>query len=605
MTRWHRPGRGVVADAAWVVVLALPVWLLFGRTTGFTSTRLPGCGCGDVVQQVWLLQWAKVGLAHHHLSFVTRLIDYPRGVDLADSASFPLLAVLATPLTALAGPVVALNVLFRLAIWLTAGSMYATTRRLRLGRPAALTAAVAFAFSPAVIHQADNHLFLVFLPLLPPMLALTYRCVTGSTEGWRRRAIWLGLLAAAQFAIDSELLVATGLVVGLSVTVTGVVGRWWCAGRRDRAASVATTLAVAALVAAPFVAYPAWMSLTGPQHVSGPTQVPTPVGIDPLATVFAAGRGVVGWHLPGLRPGSRTGQYDAAYLGVVALVVVAVLGWRLRRSPLVRAALVSAVVAWVLALGPWLRLPGGHRVPMPLRVAHAVPGLQDLVPDRVVVLTDLSVAVLLALAVQEWALRWQAGAPRLVAGASVGAAVLTLLPTAAVPTSLVAAGSAQGQPVMTGVVLAVPYPDFRDDQAMLWQADDDLRFTLLGGYANRPTAAGTVTKGPLLEAPRALARLLVAPGRGLSARQSHRASRELPGFLSRWDVRWVVTSAAHPAAPGVDGVLDRDLGRPRADGSMRFWPVRRTADPQEQDGSEPSGRPADVRANEDSGVTVS
>ena len=202
-----------------LLAYAAAVWWLYYPLALFDRTHLPGCGCGDVIQQAWILEWAKVGLAHHDLSFLTNRIDYPRGANLADSASFPLLAVAAAPLTAVAGPVATLGFLFRCGIWLTAASAFVTARRLGMSVVAAGVAGAVFAFSPSLAHQASFHLFLVFLPLLPPLCALVYCQFVNGPAGWQRRGCWLGAIGAAQFLIDNEVLLGVALVIAVVIVV--------------------------------------------------------------------------------------------------------------------------------------------------------------------------------------------------------------------------------------------------------------------------------------------------------------------------------------------------------------------------------------------------
>jgi hypothetical protein len=593
-TLWRVVRRPAVVVA---VLYAVAVWWLYDPLSLFDHGRLPGCGCGDVVQQVWLLEWAKVGLAHHDLSFLTTRIDFPRGANLADSASFPLLAVLAAPLTAVVGPIATLGLLFRLGVWLTALSTFLTARRLGLSALAAALAGAVFAFSPSLTHQDSLHMFLVFLPLVPPIGALVYRQSVAAGGGWRRRGRWLGILASVQFLLDNEILIGLGLVFVVVAAIVAasrlarilVCGDRWRSGLLDPAAGMVKMLAVAAAISLPLIAYPAWVALAGPQHIFGSTQSTLSVGIAPATSVFPAYPGVMAWQIPLVRVRGVAIQQDAGFIGLVALVVIALAVWYLRRVRLARGAALTGVVAWILSLGPHLNgRAGGTGLSLPFGWLRSVPGVQDLIPSRLTIITDLCVAVLLALATQHVLQPWRGvawrgsarprrplwfTARRGVAILGVTAAVVGLLPDSRIGLTGLAAGRAmtgRGLLPLSGVVLAVPYPDYQHDQAMLLQANDDLRFSLLGGYANRRLPGGAVTKSPYLNAPSPLRQFLLtalAPSEALRNRIGH----ELPGFLQRWHVRWVVASNAEPADRTLGALLDRRYGRPWRNGDLSYW----------------------------------
>jgi hypothetical protein len=589
-----------------LLAYAAAVWWLYYPLALFDRTHLPGCGCGDVIQQAWILEWAKVGLAHHDLSFLTNRIDYPRGANLADSASFPLLAVAAAPLTAVAGPVATLGFLFRCGIWLTAASAFVTARRLGMSVVAAGVAGAVFAFSPSLAHQASFHLFLVFVPLLPPLCALVYCQFVNGPAGWQRRGCWLGAIGAAQFLIDNEVLLGVALVIAVVIVVLAcsrsvqvVAGkRAWRADVLDPALGAGKMFGLSALIAVPIVAYPTWIAVAGPQHVVGPTQPLRSSGINPLASVFPSYRGVLAWSVPGIHSQGIVDQQNAAYIGVAALAAILAVAWCLRRSALVRSAALLTAAAWVFSLGGGRSVAGSwYGAELPFGWLRSIPGLQDLIPSRLTIVSDLGVAVLLALAVDHLVRRRRIdGSPiqrmagsgtrigvRGIAIAGIAIAVIGLLPTTRIHILKVDAArpfTGRGwQPPLRGTVLAVPYPDFTNDAAMLWQADDGLRFALLGGYANRPLPNGTDTKSALLTAPAALAQVLLATdtARPISAHVLDRARQELPGFLLRSRVNWIVTTAKDgPGCRAFVELLDQRFGPPDHWGALRYWSSKGT-----------------------------
>ena len=95
----------------------------------------------------------------------------------------------------------------------------------------------------------------------------------------------------------------------------------------------------------------------------------------------------------------------------------------------------------------------------------------------------------------------------LAVGALLGAAVL-IAPVSTYPVAGLGGGQVFSEAAVVrqirsgSVLLAYPYPVFPEDQAMLWQALSNLRFSLIGGYVVRPLPNGTGTEvPPLLSAP--------------------------------------------------------------------------------------------------------
>ena len=116
---WQRTisSRGTVAIVILVYVL-LAVALFWPRVP-WSSTTLPsgsnGRGLGDPQQMVWFLAWLPYALGHGLNIFHSNYLDFPHGVDLANTTSVPLLGFLGAPITLSLGPVAAFNILLRLA----------------------------------------------------------------------------------------------------------------------------------------------------------------------------------------------------------------------------------------------------------------------------------------------------------------------------------------------------------------------------------------------------------------------------------------------------------------------------------------------------------
>lgn len=542
-----------------VVLYLLGAWVIYLPLGIADTSHLPGCVCGDQVNQVWFLSWVQSSLAHGNLRFWTRLLDYPAGVNVLDNASFPLLGVLMAPVTTLLGPVAAFALLLRLGFFLSAMAAFWTLRRVVRSPAAAVVGGAVYAFSPYMAHQGASHMFLVFVPLPPIMFRIIHGQFTGLDRRRPfRRGLVVGSLGLAQYFIASEILVSTALIVSVVLIVLGLLE---LAHHRSVVvhARVALRMGCGALVAAgPLLAYPAWFALAGPQHVSGPTQSVTAPGIDVLSTLLPVDHGVAaGWWHPWTTPAVPM-LGDTAYLGIpVLLVVVVLVAIKQWRVAVVRAAAVTGVLAWILALGPRL-VVHDHvtAIPLPFAVLTHLPVLQDVIPSRLTLYVDLAAAVLLAVALDGLIRTRHDRSPtrRLgLIGLAVSIALCT--PTARYPAvgigpakTFVTPATRSALPA-NGAVLAYPYPVFPEDQAMLWQALSRMRFSLLGGYAVRPLGSHGATKVPPLLSPSAVPSVLFQawPDNQIPTNSDHsflQAVAQLPEFVRDHHVTALIVQAS-------------------------------------------------------------
>ncbi|HLH99681.1 MAG TPA: hypothetical protein VKV06_02780, partial [Acidimicrobiales bacterium] len=403
---------GTLGVVGVLAVYALGVWALYHPLglldpARITSETAGGCGCTDNGQGLWLLAAQRARLVSGHLPFFTRSVNWPAGVNLLDTASFPLLATLAAPLTGAVGPTATLALLFRLGTFASATAAFGALRRVGLRLTAAALGGAVYGFSPFMLRQAGDHLFLTWVPLPPLILLIVYRRLTGAGGPSPRPASWLwhgggpavGGLLVVQGLIDIEVAAST---VVMAVLVAGLIGLWRVIRRRPvRAGLVAAGRLAggAALVALPLLAYPAWYLLAGPQHISG---TPSPRGafaIGLLATLIPDGRNVVAGLWSGVDLPSPGFVTNMGFVGIPTLAVLVWIVMRGRRQTLVAAATLLGVAGWVLAIGPRLRFgTGAHavRLPLPFAALDRLPVIGGLITNRFTLWMDLSMAVLLA-----------------------------------------------------------------------------------------------------------------------------------------------------------------------------------------------------------------
>lgn len=483
-------GVGLVFVAL-ATVAYLPAWIDGAGHTLSSSGKDPGL-------DVWAIGLAAWSLTHGANPFFTRALGYPSGVNLMTNPGFQFLGWLMSPVTLAFGPIAAFNVVMTLGIATSALGGYYLLRQF-VHRWPAFVGALIYGFSPFVVAHGLAHPGWIVIGLPPVIFALAYRVIVDHRRPPVRTGAALGALACAQLLISSEVLVQMCLVGCLGGVAWLVLDY-----RRDRAlwrirlGRLARTAAVAAGVAGVVAAYPLWMFLAGPQHVSGPAQpglsrfsadflspiLPTPLQVAGPAALERS----VSAYVPFL-------VENGAYLGVglVALVIIGVV-WN-RRNRLVVVSAVLAASCFVAELGPRLRVAGhATALPLPFAVVEHLPFLQSMVPLRFALWTALFSGIIAAVTLQRLGLVLRQRDPghvraALSCTAVVLAALAFLVPRWPYPTRqvMVPAAMTRAGVIPDGaIVLTYPVPRVASDDAMIWQAETRFRFSLVGGYFIAP-----------------------------------------------------------------------------------------------------------------------
>jgi len=552
-------------------------WHAWAGHLGTTLT----CACGDSGQEVWFVAWPAYALAHGHNLFFSSALNAPAGTNLLVNTSAPLVGTVLAPVTWIFGPVVATNVALTLTPALGAWACFVACRRFTSWWPAAALAGLLFGYSPFVVDNlATGHVSVALLVTPPLMLMVAHQLlVTQRGRPWRP-GVALALLLAVQYLISIEILAVTVLVGAVGVVTWAVVAPRTVVRRLPFAAE---GLAWTAVVAAVLLAVPLWLTLAGPEHVSGSPWPGIQLQGNRLADLWNPGPYALAANgITRLAGYQGRGGPTSAYLGlgVLALAVGSVVvAWR-RRLARICAVLAAVSVSFSLGAvyweagtrfvsGPWL----------PWRTIGMLPLLDRIGPQRFSALTALFVAVLIALGLDEGRRRlvraWAGasagrpvarharartaprarrdGVPALLSGALVAVAVLALVPiwrTYQVPLATTSVDepawfAAAGRTLSPGsVVLAYPFPtpSAGDSAAMVWQAEDDMRFSLAGGYAKVPGPQGTpLNAGPPGSVTRILAGLSTTAGGPLPTGSSAQIAT-LRGALERWHVTDVVVT---------------------------------------------------------------
>ncbi len=457
--------------------------------------------CCDQEQTIWNLAWLPTALEQGQNPLLTDRLAAPDGANLMWNTSSPLLALLATPITVTAGPILAYNILTLLGIVASGLACFLALRRYATRPLGPLIAGGVYAISPYVASHTVLHLDLVNAWAPPLFLVLLDELIRG-----RRRpeivGVALGLLAAAQLLTFEEVL-ATSAIAGLILVLLAAIVV------RDRA-QIGT--GVSRLVRAGLPALvtflvvgggPLAVQFLGPQQIHGRLQDTSVFSTDLLNLVVPtsyqliapAAATAVSSHFSGLF------HEATAYIGVPLLLVLAWIVIALRHDRRVIVAAAAAVTMLVLSLGPELHVGGTNlHIPLPWLPLGRLPLLEHAIPGRLTLYMWLAIAVLIALGVDRAVMQ----APRRIASLRlvvVAVALVFVLPapmrssTTEVPAFFRDWGS-QGIADDETILFAPWFANGAGAAPMLWAAVADARPRMYEGYVFVPGPSGRPQYGP-------------------------------------------------------------------------------------------------------------
>ncbi len=392
------------------VVYFLPSWSMG------SSTTWPG-HVGDPEQNQWFLAWVPYAIGHGIDPFVTHYVLYPSGVNLMWNTSELFPALVVSPITVLFGPTVAYNVVLLLGPPTAAVAAYAALRRWA-SPPSAAVGGLLFGFSPFFVRQAQDHLHLSVLAFVPLMLLMFDEVFIRQRWARWKTGLLLGLVALAQYFTATELFALDALVAGIALVILAVVYRNLVASKVRYAFAA---LGIGAAVFVVLAAYPLWVQFRGPLRVPQTIHAPD-VYVNDLANVVTP---VGDWLSVGTQHGlvqswtGNAGEWNG-YLGFPLILLCIAAMALYRRRAVVWLSFTLLVVVEVLSLGPSLHVGGhGGRTPLPWRLVTHLPFMNNALPNRLAVYTDLLAALLVAVLI-DGVLRRRVPAQRAVGSGAWG-----------------------------------------------------------------------------------------------------------------------------------------------------------------------------------------
>jgi hypothetical protein len=549
---------------AWAFALYLVISVV---TLGHGALTNPGhviVGWDDFTDPpgyMWSLVWWPYALVHGLNPFFTHLIWAPEGTNVAAAATIPAAAIALWPVTALFGPVVSYNVLAILSPALCGLTAYLLCRRLTGRHGASLMGGFLFAFSSYELTESLGHPNLALVFLLPVGIHLVLRRVDGDLS--RARFITaLAVVFIVQALLSSEILIDSGMIGTAALAIAYCV---YPRSMRPRIATAATELLIAATAAFVLLLPYILAALTQAQLLRSGSAfglnalnliVPTPI------------TRLGGWTYFGVSETFQNGNYTetAGYIGLPLLLVFATFAltsWRTNRGT--RVLVLTFVVSLVLALGSALEVAGHGLIALPWSLLERLPLLGSLVPGRMVVFSELIVAICTALwlarGVRANAIRWLI----------VFLGVAALFPNvgagwwASQPPNPTFFQSTEYRNYLTRgeSVLAIPFGVAGD--SMLWQAETSFYFKMPGGYLSgvEPSAAEGAAVTDLFD------------GSTLEAHMPATVTPTILAFLQQHHIRHIVIQRGYQLA--WTAVLSRIAPPPRQIGGILLYTLNQTS----------------------------
>ncbi len=571
-----------------------------------SSTRLVGGGIGDSAGQVNAMSWTPYAISHGLNLFFTNAMNYPEGFNLASNAFFPLIGIIAWPITATLGPIAAVNFAFVLAFVASATAMFVVLWQITRFLPGAFLGGLLYGFSPYMVGQGLGHLAILFQPIPPIVLFLLLKLLGDTRRSGRSVGIALGIAVGLQAYIAIEVIATMALVAIIAVVLVGIM-RW--RELRPHISRILVGLTWAIGTFAVIAGYPLAYLLVGPRHLSGPPQ--------PLLTLDSYRVDLLGPIVPTLLQRFAPAHFAAIgssyavgnvaengiYIGIPLLVVSIAIGVVCWRNLLIRTCLLVAFVSYVLALGPSL-VVNGHStgIWLPFALLTHVPFVSGEVPGRYSLYVDLALSTTLAVGMNELKVRIDSrqrqranayGRSRRgsFAGASVlivGAALVPLVPKFPIATATVSIPrffqTHSLEHIPNGsVMLAYPYPEpGAYDQALVWQAVANWRFKIIGGYAIFRGLNGAGSPYPTVLRPSIVQNLFdvayynesAPPGESSLGRLSPisvTTTRSIRTFLRSYHVGTIVMDPTGDDPELVIRYLDPVIGVPQMIGGVYAW----------------------------------
>ncbi len=587
---WWRLAGPPVLFIGYALLLAWPL-LVDPRRRLFVATE----GSDQVILQFML---AHTAYAVTHLSnpFLTDQLNAPIGVDLACQVNIVGLGVPLTPITLLFGAQVSYALVVLCGMAGTATAWYwLFSGKLRLHWAAGALGAMVCAFCPQLMMEATGRNHITVQVLVP--LIIWQVCQLKESARPVLTGALLGALVAWQALIGEEVLLLTGLAVGV-----------WCSAvviQRPRllraAASYARGLASTTVTAGLLLCYPLWQQFRGPGHVHN-----FPIDVQQYTSAVSNYLGLPPrWAelLPGpLAATSWWSLNGRVVLGLPLVLLLACVIVALRRQPAVPACGITLLVFAVLSQGAKIRIGSDLTIPGPWAFIGRLPVVRFAMPYRLGLVPVAMAGTLLAFGADSLLRQWRAEAAScsmrsngqnrwlgrrfvaltlatIVGGTLYGLSATQLRPRQ-LPTQEVAAvprfiASGAWRPYLDNgyTLVTVPLTSSVWLDGQRWSAATGIGFPLANGYFIGPDPGQPRSRfGAPVTWTEVYLDVVAHTGQVAATGEPQRA--RFIADLKRWNAGLLVLGPVQPNRAALRHAVEQLIGPAKPDQDMLVWDVR-------------------------------
>jgi hypothetical protein len=467
--------------AALTIYLALAL-IIFGRGLARAPAGSFVGLTADPSVYMWFLVWWPHAIAHGLNPFVTDVLWAPGGFNLTWTTGIPLAGLIAAPITARFGPVVAYNLLCLLCPALAAWTAFLLCRRITARFWPSLAGGYIFGFSAYLLAEIRAHLLLILIFPVPLAVLLTLRRLDDEL----RAAPFVALMAltlAVCFMLSLEMFATVTFFGAIALALAVALG---ADELRRRIYALIPQLALSYVIVL-VVASPYLYDFFQPGFPRSPVNSPAGYSADLLNFIVPTPANAIGTlgllaHISRRFAGAmvETGACFGLPLIAIALIFV-----RARWAEMSTRLLAWFILIVALAsLGPRLHIAGVTFFGLPWKLMQHLPLIDNALPGRFPMYAFLALAII--------ATRWLAddAVGRGAKFAGVATLVIFLAPNPSArfwiaPVDLPAffADGRYHQYLAPGeTVVILPYG--AGGPSMLWQAESAMYFRMAGGWTS-------------------------------------------------------------------------------------------------------------------------
>ncbi len=389
--RLQREARWVASVSALLIYLLISLAYFWWPIHNHFDTMAINSGITDYGQNLWYLKWWPYAISHGLNPFITEKMWDAHGYNLTWQTSLPGLSLLALPITATAGVIVAYNSWVILSFTLTAWTTFILCHHLTRQVWASLVGGYLFGFSGYMLAQATGHIHLIVLFPLPIIIYLAALRYEGRISRNRYLALApLPLLLLFLISVEEFALITIFAYLALGLYMLNDANR-----RRQTlllAIELSAALVITGLLLTPYLYYMALGYSKGEVHplfaYSGDALgfvIPTHIFL-PFYKYF---------HAVPLACGNQA-ECDT-YVGLPLALVMIVFAIKRWDKPFDRLLTLLALAGVAFTLGPVVFVAHVVTIPSPMKFIFELPLIQKSLPARYALFVDLVGALMAAL----------------------------------------------------------------------------------------------------------------------------------------------------------------------------------------------------------------